>query len=77
MNSSEIILYQPNNSSIQLNVRVEAEPVWLNRNQLPELFDRDAKTISKHFANAQKEELRTISIVAYFLTIAAAGKTKF
>ncbi|MGE4287760.1 MAG: RhuM family protein [Salinivirgaceae bacterium] len=74
MNSGEIILYRPNNSSIQLDVRVEAETVWLNRNQLSILFDRDIKTIGKHIANAQKEELRTISVVAKFATTAADGK---
>ncbi|KAA6334473.1 hypothetical protein EZS27_017216, partial [termite gut metagenome] len=40
----EIVLYQPDNS-IQLEVRVEDETVWLNRQQMSELFDRDIKTI--------------------------------
>ena len=48
---NEIILYQPD-SSVALEVRVENETVWLNRNQIATLFDRDVKTIGKHINNA-------------------------
>jgi hypothetical protein len=75
MDKGEIILYQPNNSSIQLDVRVEEETVWLNRKQLAILFNRDVKTIGKHIANAKKEALHSISVVAKFATT-AAPKTK-
>ena len=40
--------------------------VWLNRNQLAELFERDVKTIGKHINNALKEELDN-SVVAKIL----------
>lgn len=33
------------------------ESIWLNREQLSILFDRDVKTIGKHINNALKEEL--------------------
>ena len=72
-NRGEIILYQPYNS-INLEVRVEKETVWLNRQQMAQLFDRDVKTIGKHVANALKEELRDFSVVANFATTAADGK---
>ena len=52
----EIVLYQPN-ETIQMEVRLHDETVWLNRNQLAILFDRDIKTIGKHINNALKEEL--------------------
>ena len=39
---NEIILYQPD-STLSLDVRVENESVWLNRNQIALLFDRDVK----------------------------------
>lgn len=52
----EIVLYQPN-ETIQMEVRLHDETVWLNRNQLAILFDRDVKTIGKHINNALKEEL--------------------
>lgn len=71
---NEIILYQPD-STLSLDVRVENETVWLNRNQIAILFDRDVKTIGKHISNALKEELDGLSVVAKFATTASDGKT--
>ncbi|GHT66494.1 DNA-binding protein [Bacteroidia bacterium] len=65
---NEIILYQPDNT-IQLEVLVENETVWLNRQQLALLFDRDVKTIGKHINNALKEELAEFPTVANFATV--------
>lgn len=59
---NEIILYQPD-STLSLDVRVENETVWLNRNQIATLFDRDVKTIGKHINNALKEELDGLSVI--------------
>lgn len=59
---------------IKLNVPVNNDTVWLNRNQLAELFERDVKTIGKHIKNALKEELDD-SVVAKFATTALDGKT--
>ena len=50
----EIILYHPD-KEVKLEVRLENETVWLNRQQLAELFARDVKTIGKHINNALKE----------------------
>ena len=69
-----MILYQPD-ETLKLDVRVENEEVWLNRNQIALLFDRDVKTIGKHINNALKEELDGIPVVANFATTAADGKT--
>lgn len=74
MNNGEIILYQPD-SSIRLEVRMEEETVWLNRQQMAMLFDRDVKTIGKHVNNALKEELSDYPVVAKFATTASDGKT--
>lgn len=60
---------------LSLDVRVENETVWLNRNQIALLFDRDVKTIGKHINNALKEELDGLSVVAKFATTASDGKT--
>ncbi len=72
--NGEIILYQPD-SSIRLEVRMEEETVWLNRQQMALLFDRDIKTIGKHVNNALKEELNGYPVVAKFATTASDGKT--
>jgi len=75
-NQGEIVIYQAiDNLSFQIEVRVENENVWLNRHQIAILFDRDIKTIGKHIANAVKEELHSVSVVANYATTAADGKT--
>lgn len=57
-----------------MEVAPDKETVWLNRNQLAVLFDRDVKTIGKHINNALKEELDS-SVVANFATAASDVKT--
>lgn len=71
---NEIIIYQNEDSSTKIEVRLEDETVWLNRHQLALLFNRDIKTIGKHIQNALKEELEDISVVAKFATTAKDGK---
>ena len=71
-NRGEIVLYQPE-GEVRLEVRVENETVWLNRQQLAMLFNRDIKTIGKHITNALKEECQN-SVVAKFATTADDGK---
>lgn len=74
LRANEIIIYQPD-ETLKLDVRVEEDTVWLNRNQIAELFGRDVKTIGKHVANALKEELADIPVVAKFAITATDGKT--
>lgn len=61
-------------ASVVLPVAVENETVWLNRQQMAELFGRDVKTIGKHVNNAIKEELDADAVVAKFATTASDGK---
>ena len=72
-NQGEIILYQPD-KEVKLEVRLENETVWLNRQQLAELFARDVKTIGKHINNALKEELTGMATVANFATVQCEGE---
>ena len=69
----EMILYQPDNS-IKLEVLVEDETVWLNRQQIAVLFERDVKTISKHINNSLSEELSGLTSVAKFATHLPDGR---
>ena len=56
-------------------VTIEQETVWLNRNQMADLFDRDVKTIGKHINNALKEELNNDgATVAKFATVQNEGE---
>jgi len=54
---NELILFETEDRAVTLTVPVNQEMVWLSRNQMAELFDRDIKTIGKHINNALKEEL--------------------
>ena len=57
MNKNEIVIFETEDKMITLPVAVDNEMVWLNRNQMAELFGRDVKTIGKHINNALREEL--------------------
>jgi hypothetical protein len=74
MDENKIITYQSDTISNQIDVIIEDEMLWLNRNQIAILFDRDIKTIGKHINNALKEELSDVSVVANFATTAKDGK---
>ena len=69
---SEIVLFETEDKEITLNVKVNQDTVWLNRNQMADLFGRDVKTIGKHINNALKEELDN-STVANFATVQNEG----
>ena len=67
---NEIVLFE--NQDVKLEVNLKDETVWLNANQMSELFGRDSKTIRKHIDNALKEELDN-STVANFATVQKEG----
>ena len=71
---NEIILFE--NQGVKLEVNLKDETVWLNRQQLANLFDRDIKTIGKHINNALKEELKDVPTVAKFATVQKEGERK-
>jgi hypothetical protein len=72
-NKSDIVIYD--DGELELNVSVENETVWLNRNQISELFGRDVKTIGKHIGNVfNDKELEQKSTVAKFATVQIEGE---
>ena len=71
---NEIVLFETKDKGVKLSVPVNKGNVWLNRQQMADLFDRDVKTIGKHINNALKEELDN-SVVANFATTASDGKS--
>ncbi len=73
MEENKIIIYTDETNSIQLEVRMEREMVWVTRQQLAMLFERDYKTISKHINNALKEELADEVVVAKFANTTRHG----
>ena len=71
-NVNEIVIFEDGELKLDVHFSPEKETVWLNRQQMSELFDRDVKTIGKHIANALKEELDA-STVANFATVQTEG----
>ena len=71
---NEIILFE--NQGVKLEVNLKDETVWLNLEQMTELFGRDKSVISRHIKNIfDEKELDKSSVVANFATTAADGKT--
>ena len=66
---NEIVLFETEDKEITLNVKIDQDTVWLNRNQMADLFGRDVKTIGKHINNAVREELSDQVVVAKFATV--------
>lgn len=62
-------------SGTEVAVQLENDTVWLNRQQLAALFDRDIKTIGKHINNVfADKELEQNSTVAKFATVQKEGE---
>ena len=51
----EIILYQTADGSTSIDVKLENETVWLTKEQMALLFERDRSVISRHIKNIFQE----------------------
>ena len=56
MQKGEIIIYQPEDKSVSLEVRIEDETVWLTQAQIAELLQTTPQNITLHIKNIYKEE---------------------
>ncbi len=75
MQNSEIKIYKTTDGKTSIEVSLENDTVWLNLNQISELFERDKSVISRHINNVFKEgELDKLSIVANIATVRKEGK---
>lgn len=73
---SKIAIFTSKNGTIQLDVNIDKETVWLTQKQLSDLFNKNVRTISEHINNIFKEgELEKISVIRNFRTTAEDGKT--
>ncbi|MCI5147090.1 MAG: hypothetical protein D3923_16585, partial [Candidatus Electrothrix sp. AR3] len=69
-----ILLYQAEDGQTAVDVRLQDETIWLNLNQIAELFDRDKSVISRHFRNIfQSGELEREATVAKNATVQKEG----
>ena len=73
-NGSSIVLFTTEDGNTQLEVKLEKDTVWLNREQIAQLYGRDYKTIAKHINNALREELEGEPVVAKFATPKKYGR---
>lgn len=77
---NKIAIFKDAETILEVPVSTEEKTVWLNRQQMSALFDRDVKTIGKHINNAMREELEGQVVVAKFATTtrhgAMEGKTQ-
>ena len=74
MERGEVLIYVTEDGTVKLEVTMESETVWLNLNQLCELFQRDKSVISRHIKNIYTEgELEESSTVAFFATVQNEG----
>ena len=73
--NSNILIYQPSEGNIKVDVQLENETVWLTQAQMALLFDKSKKTVSEHISNIFKEgELEKGSVVRDFRITASDGK---
>ena len=74
INNDTFEIYVADDGRSNIRVQFENDSVWLNRQQLSALFDRDVKTLGKHINNVFKEgELDKKATVAKFVTVQMEG----
>lgn len=52
---NEIVIYRTEDDQTTIDVQFEGDTIWLNQNQISELFQRDRTVITKHINNIFKE----------------------
>jgi hypothetical protein len=79
MAKDEIVLYQPNELTERIAVRIdeEKETFWLTQDQIARLFERDRTVISKHLKNIfTEQELEEDVVCAFFAHTTQHGAMK-
>ena len=71
---NDIVFFETEDKEVKLPVTVEDETVWLNQNQMIELFGRDQSVISRHIRNVFKEHEVDEKSNMHFLHIANSNK---
>ncbi len=74
---NEIVIYQPKDIPVRIDVKIEDETVWLNKGQMSLLFGRDRSVISRHINNIFNEgELQKEVVCAFFALTTQHGAVK-
>lgn len=74
--AGEVVVYEAQDGTARVDVRLEGENLWLSLAQIADLFGRDKSVISRHLRNVlESGELDREAVVAKNATTAADGKT--
>ena len=76
MNEYEIIKFKNDDIELSVNVSPSEDTVWLTKEQIAILFDRDRSVISKHVNNILKENELDDSTCAFFAQVQKEGNRK-
>lgn len=72
---NRMVIFQSADGSIQIDVKMEQETVWLSQQQMAELFGVDRTVVVKHIRNIFKdEELKESSTCAIFAQVRNEGR---
>lgn len=75
MEENNIIIYNTEDGKAKVVLYAKDGNIWMNQNQLAELFDTSVPNISMHISNILKDgELQQNSVVKEYLTTASDGK---
>ena len=67
MTNSNILIYQTEDGKTNIQTRLEDENIWLNQEQMSELFQKSRSTINEHIKNIYEEkELEEINTMKKF-----------
>lgn len=76
-NNNNIVIYQTDDGTTKIDVKLEDETVWLSQQQMTDLYDTTKQNISLHIKNIfDEEELDINSTVKEFLTVQKEGNRK-
>ena len=69
-NNNNIVIYQTDDGTTKIDVKLEDETVWLSQQQTADLYGTTKQNISLHIKNIfDEEELDINSTVKEFLTV--------
>ena len=75
MEEQNIIIYQTDDHKVKVALMAKDGQVWMNQNQISDLFATSIQNVNKHILNIFKEnELSEESVINYYLITAADGK---
>ena len=73
--NTDIIIYKTKDGKTKVSLMAKDGNIWMNQNQIAELFDTSKQNVGQHISNVLKEgELLTDSVVKNYFTTASDGK---